>query len=218
MRAPLLVMIASLAPGPALAGPFTASLGLSTQVATARAYDLVDDDDHLPMLRVAGGLRLDAPRGALEADLGFSTGATSAPLHASREAGLWLRGLSLGATYRLALHRRFEPYAKLEAGWDWATLSLDDDALGQRVSRLAATGMLGFQVPVISTEREGVTRDRVVFDLGVGWTVRPGFEFDAIAPEPPERPDPEAIPRAPLGLGTLPMSGAVYRLGFTVKI
>lgn len=192
--------------------PLTVSAGYSSQVVTDRAWDLVDENDHLPMLRLGLGWVLDAPGGKLEVGAGFLTGTTGATLHQARNASLWLRGLELSATWRRPLARFFSPYARLGAGLDWATLSIGpDDALEQRDSAPSATGMLGFTIPIVSTQGDD-WHEWLVFDLGVGYALRSAFDFDQMAPVGDEA----AVAPAPINAGTLPTSGITYRIGFTV--
>lgn len=206
-----------LAPAAAQARPpLTLGLGFAGQVVTGRAWDLVDENDHLPMLRLGAGWAFDAPGGKLEAGAGFLTGSTQASFHQTGQANLWMRGLELSATYRRPLVRFFTPYARLGAGLDWATLSIGN-ALEQTDLSPSASGMLGFTFPFVRTS--GGARgphEWLVLDLGVGYAVRPAFDFDEMLPPGYERGGSDSIDRAPVDMGTISTSGVVYRVGLTV--
>jgi hypothetical protein len=198
--------------------PLTASFGLGAQVVTDRAYDMVDDNDHLAMVHVGAGYGFELARGTLELELGFQGGGTSAPLHAGPDAKLWLRGLELSATYRYPLSRFFEPYARFGAGVDWAALSLNDDALSQRVSVLSGSAMLGFNVPLVGSSTELGRGFRLALDVGLGYSQRQAADFNAVAPEPPDKVSSDAIGRAGINLGKLFLSGITYRVGLTARL
>jgi opacity protein-like surface antigen len=199
--------------------PLTASFGLGAQVVTNRAYDMVDDNDHLAMVHVGAGYGFELAGGTLELELGYQGGSTSAPLHGGSDANLWLRGLELNATYRYPLARYFEPYARLGAGVDWATLSLNDGALNQRVSVLSGSAMLGFNVPLVASKDElGRRRTRLALDVGLGYAQRQAADFNALAPEPPDKVSPDTIGYNGINLGKLFLSGITYRIGLTARL
>jgi hypothetical protein len=194
--------------------PLTASIGYAGQVVTSRSYDMVDNNDHLPALRLSAGYLFAAPRGALELGLGYQTGSTDATLHAAGKAGLWMRGLDLSATYRYRLADLVEPYARLSAGYEWATLSIgDDDGPYQRVSNPVGTAMIGTTFPALAGER----LPRIAVDFGIGYALRPAFNFDALKPSTTP-PSTDAIAQVPLSVGALPASGIVYQIALTLRI
>ncbi|MFN7133704.1 MAG: hypothetical protein ACK4N5_16625 [Myxococcales bacterium] len=201
---------------PPLRLPITATLGLVNQLATHRSYDLVSENDALPMVRIAAGYALDLRASKLDLELGFQSGGSSAVVHNVRDAGLWLRGLDVGATYRHALFKYLHPYARLAAGYDWATLTVGEQL--QRTSRPSLTGMAGLGVPVVMIDRGGEPHALFVLDFGLGYTLRQSFVFDALEPEPPARPAPDAIGRVPLDLGRMQLSGITWRLGLTFRL
>lgn len=198
--------------------PLTASLGVGAQVVTDRAYDMVDDNDHLPMIHVGAGYRFQLAGGGLELELGYQGGSTSAPLHAGADAKLWLRGLELSATYRYPLWRFCEPYARLGLGVDWATLSLDGDALTQRVSVPSGSAMVGFSVPLVTTKAEAGRRALVAIELGLGYALRRAADFNALAPEPPGKVSPDAMGQTGIDMGKLFLSGITYRVGLIARL
>jgi hypothetical protein len=140
-----------------------------------------------PLRPAEAGYGFELARGTLELELGFQGGGTSAPLHAGPDAKLWVRGLELSATYRYPLWRFFEPYARFGAGVDWARLSLNDDALSQRVSVLSGSAMLGFNVPLVASKDELGRRTRVALEVGLGYAQRQAADFNALAPGPPDK-------------------------------
>ena len=224
MRAANLTALLFLLAAPATARatpPLVLTTGFSGQAITDRSWDLVDVDDHLPMAHVAAGWAFDVSGGRLEASLGFLSGSTRATLHDSHEAALMLRSLELGATFRHPFARRFEPYVRLAGGFDWATLSIGSEGtLEQRIARPSATAMLGAAIPLVVTTSSlsGRRHEWLLLDLGVGYTVRPSFDFDALAPAEPDRPAADGIARTPTDLGQLAMSGVAYRLGLTLRL
>jgi len=213
----LAVMLASLtgtSASAALPPPLCASFTFGSQVVTAREWDLVDEDDHLPMTRFAAGYRLPLSEGVLELDLAFQLGSTSATLHELNEASLSLRGLEVGAMWRWPLLRYFQPHARLGLGWDWATLSIG--ALVQRDSSPGATGLIGFSVPFVVNRRGDQLHEWLAFEASLGYAARPSFVFDALAAEASDEPD--AIRRGLANVGELPLSGIVYRFGLTLRL
>jgi hypothetical protein len=221
LRATLLsVLTFAVLPGFAQAAPpLTASAGLAAQVVTNRSFDLVSEDDHLSMGRIAAGYTLEIGDRLLDLEVGYQSGTASATLHETRPATLVFRGLDLGAAYRIPLYRYLEPYARASLGWDFATLSVGPSGtLEQRVSHPSLTALLGLSVPLITVKHREVWHQWLVFDVGMGYSARPSFHFDALAPKKPTRPDPDAVARAPVDLGTLALSGIAYRFTLTLRI
>lgn len=196
--------------------PLTATLGFGSQYATHRSYDLVDDDDVMPTVRAAVGYGFQLPRALLDVELGYQSGGTSASLHGLRESSLWLHGVDVGATYRYSLFKYLQPYAGIAAGYEWATL--EAGALQQRVGSPRVTAMAGLGVPLVLIPRDGQDHALFFVDFGVGYTLRPLFAFDAMKPEPPAKPAPDAIPIAPLDLGRMELSGLTWRLALTFRL
>ena len=122
----------------------------------------------------------------------------------------------MGAAYRYPLARYFVPYARLSVGFDWATLSVGTDALLQRVGHPSVTGLAGFTIPIISVKDQGVLHDWVIFDLGVGYALRPSYAFSALARPEQGSPAVDPIARAPVDLGKLGLSGITYRIGLSL--
>ena len=118
-------------------------------------------------------LPIDHAESLLDVELGFQSGGSSATVHGIRDASIWLRGLDLGATYRYPLLRFLHPYARLAAGYDWATLELGN--VLQRVGQPSVTAMGGIAVPVVQLERDGEKHPLFMLDFGVGYTLRPGM-------------------------------------------
>jgi hypothetical protein len=205
-----LLLAAGLVPSEASADvPLSFRLGYASQVSTARAYDLVDQNDHLPLFRVGAAWAFTVPRGRLEVEAGFLSGGSSAQLHLVSEADLGLTGVELGAAYRLRLGSVVEPYAQALVGYDW--LSLRVGALRQGVGQVSATGLLGVSF-LVSTRTGEDSSPTILFDLGVGYGLRPEARFDALAPEPPDEDVEEPIASTPVSLGAMPLSGVTYRL------
>ncbi|MFL5353160.1 outer membrane beta-barrel protein [Archangium sp.] len=195
--------------------PLTLRLGYAGQVSTAHAYDLVDENDHLPLFRVGAGYSFLLPTGRLEVEGGFLTGGTSAPLHQVTTARLGLVGVEAGAAYRVRVGTSFEPYAQVLVGHDWLKLELA--ALNQRTGQLSATALLGVSL-LIPTRQGDAASSAFVVDLGVGYGFRPDARFDALAPTPPENAEEEPIRSAPLPVGSLPLSGVTYRLQVGLRL
>lgn len=217
MKRTLLVW-ALLGAAPALAElpHLSAGLGYAAQLNSARSYDLVDVDDLLAMYRVAAAASFDLPVGFLDVEVGFQSGAAQEAVHSTLSTRLWLRGLDAGVRYRYPLFRHLQPYLHVAGGWDWVTLSvLSSSGLTQTVSNFAGTATLGVQVPVRLGSGAGRLPE-LVFDAGLGYALRPGYGFHALTPAPPATPT-DLVARAPVDLGTLPMSGLTYRLLVSVR-
>jgi len=216
LAASLLFAIPALADRP----PLTVSMGVVDQVITERAFDLVSSRDHLPLFRVSAGYGLNVLAGRLDVDLAFRTGSTSATAYQAGTTGLSLVGAELAFAYRYPLARFFEPYLRLGVGYDWATLRVDGTGqkLAQTTGSLVGSGMLGFAFPLVVTNRDGLRHTWLVVDLGAGYAVRPGFEFDRMLPASSGKEDAGAPQQTPVDLGTLPFSGFVWQLGLTLRL
>lgn len=193
--------------------PLRLEIGYGAQVVEAREWDFLDENDHLPQFRLGAGTSFAAGFGAIDAQLAFLSGATEKASYGISPR-LWMRGLELSAQYRLPLHRVLHPYARLGASWDWATLSVADD-VWQTVSAPAGVGRIGVQarIPVAAQTSRPAS---LVFDVGVGYTLRPEFAFDALRRRPAGEAPSDPIGDGALDLGTLPMSGISY--AFTVGV
>ncbi|WP_257450305.1 porin family protein [Archangium lipolyticum] len=195
--------------------PLSFRLGYAGQVSTPRAYDLVDENDHLPLFRVGAAYALPLTGGRLEVEGGFLTGGTSASLHHATEAKLGLTGVELGAAYRASLGSFVEPYAQALIGYDW--LGLRVGQLRQDVGQVSATGLLGVSF-VLPLHRGRAGTPAFLFDVGAGYGFRPRARFDALTPEPPARSDQEPIPSTALQAGSLPLSGVAYRFQVGLRL
>ena len=195
--------------------PVSLRLGYAAQVSTARAYDLVDENDHLPLFRVGAAYAFPVRGGArLEVEGGVLSGGSSASLHLMDTAKLGLVGVEVGAAYRVRLGSYVEPYAQALLGYDWLKLGIGP--LGQRVGQVSATGLLGVSLvfPLHVRNAEGPS---FLIDLGVGYGLRPDARFDALAPEPDEDAE-EPVPSQPLRAGDLPLRGVAYRLQVGLRL
>ncbi len=213
-----LLLVSGLLPSEASARPpLSLRLGYAAQVNTDRAYDLVDEDDHLPLFRVGAGYHLPVPAGRLELEAGLLTGGSSASLYNQGTAGLGLVGVELGAAYRLPLGTHFEPHVQLFVGYDWLTLKLEP--FKQRVGRPSATGLLGMTF-LIPTQPRTPGGTAFFVDVQVGYAFRPVADFDALEAESPEPPEGEdvSVPQSSLRLGSLPLSGVAYRLQLGLRL
>lgn len=196
--------------------PLSLRLGYASQVSTARAYDLVDENDHLPLFRVGAAYAFPMQQGArLEVEAGFLAGGSSASLHQVDTARLGLVGVELGAAYRLRLGTYVEPYAQALVGYDW--LSLEVGPLGQRLGQVSATALLGVAL-VFPLNPYSAKGPSFLFDLGVGYGFRPDARFDALAPEPPGKDVEEPVPSQSLRVGDLPLAGVAYRLQVGLRL
>lgn len=192
--------------------PFHGALGVSSQIFSARGYDLVDIDDAFISFRLAGGTTFELGRWALDVEGAFSTGGVTGVAHAQIPTSFTLNGLELSATARWPVLTWLAPYLRVGAGYDWATLTLfNTTRLTQTVGNIAGHAGLGVQLSARLTKAES----RGVFllgDLGVGGVLRPGYDFNAMAPEPIVGPQQDPLgPRGAVNVGTLPLSGLTLR-------
>jgi hypothetical protein len=195
--------------------PVSLRLGYAGQVSTPRAYDLVDENDHLPMFRLGAAYAFLLRSGRLELEGGFLTGGSSASLHGLTEAKLGLVGVELGAAYRVRLGSYFEPYVQALVGYDG--LNLQVGVLKQDVGQVSATGLLGLSL-VFPVQPNIAGSPAFLVDLGVGYGFRPEARFDALAPEPPDEDAEAPVPSLPLRVGDLPLSGVAYRLQVGLRL
>ncbi len=211
-------LAALLAASPAAAlPPLSASFGYSADVVSTRSFDFVSETDHLPRPVASVGYRLELQRGAVDVELAFSGGGTAAPSHQTMDATLGLVSLEAAVTYRHSLFAHLEPYLRLSGGPGWATLTVQTGgvALHQTVVNPSATALLGASVPFQLGEGSGVA---LVLDAGVGYSVRPGYRFDALRADPPPHPTGDELAAAPLSLGRLDLSGIAFRLGLGLRL
>ncbi|MDX2009027.1 MAG: outer membrane beta-barrel protein [Myxococcaceae bacterium] len=193
--------------------PFHANLGLSTQVFSARGYDLVDLDDHFHSFRFAAGTTFELRAWRLDLEAGVTTGGNDATSHVQLATGLGLVGLDLSATARFPVTAWFHPYVRVGVGYDWATLSVTNPAnrLSQTVGVVSGQAGAGVQFTVRVT-RENQRGVYLFLDLGIGGVLRPGAAFTSVAPPPPVGPQADPIgQRGGVNLGTLPLSGITWR-------
>jgi hypothetical protein len=212
----VLALVAVLSPSEASArAPLSFRLGYAAQVSTARAYDLVDENDHLPLFRLGAAYAFPLQVGRLEVEGGLLTGGTSASLHQLTTARLGLSGVELGAAYRVRLGALAEPYVQALVGCDWLNLRIG--SVRQDVGQLSATGLLGVSLlfPVHRGRPDGPL---FLFDVGVGYGFRPEARFDALSPEPPDEDVQEPIPEGPLRLGSIPLAGMAYRFQIGLRL
>ncbi|HZH79051.1 MAG TPA: outer membrane beta-barrel protein [Archangium sp.] len=216
VRAALLLAVVLASPAEASARPpLSLRLGYASQVSTARAYDLVDENDHLPLFRVGASYAFPLKRARLEVEGGFLTGGSSASLHQVATAKLGLVGVEVGAAYRLRLGTYVEPYVQALVGYD--RLRLEIGPLGQRVGQVSATALLGVSL-VFPLNPYSATAPSFLIDLGVGYGLRPDARFDALAPEPPGEDEKEPVPSQSLRAGDLPLAGVAYRLQVGLRL
>jgi|APLak6261679142_1056127.scaffolds.fasta_scaffold00031_57 hypothetical protein len=212
MRALLLASLLTSTFAAAGLPPLSVDLGYSTQVFTARGFDLVNVNDNLHQFRVGAGTGFALPLGALDLELALATGGTRGTTHGVVPVDFSMLGLQLAASWRVPVTTWFHPYAQLGGGYDWVTLTLfDERRLTQTVGRFSGTGLLGVQLAV----RLGPARqDRLpvlFFDLGLGATLRQAPSFDAMGPQAPTKPPPDAIATSTVNLGSVPLSGFTAR-------
>lgn len=191
----------------------SASAGYSTQVFVARGYDLVGIDDNLHQGRVAVGTGFNLPFGALDLEVGFATGGTNSVSHTSVPVQFVLKGLQLGALYRVAVRSWFQPYAQVIGGFDWATLTLVNEMrLTQTVSSFSGTGLLGVQFAVRMGSPKAERVPWMIFDLGAGAVLRQVSRFDAMAPEAPKPAPTDPLAVGSVNVGSVPLSGFTGRV------
>lgn len=189
------------------------SVGYSTQVFTARGYDLIGVDDNLHQGRLAVGTGFNLPFGALDLEVSFATGGTKSVTHGSIPVDFALKGLQLGVTFRVPVRSWFQPYAQAMGGYDWATLTfVNPSRLTQTVGSVSGTGLAGVQFAV---RMGGVKDGRVpwlIFDLGAGAVLRQASRFDAMTPEPVTPAPSDQLAQGSVNLGSVPLSGFTARL------
>jgi hypothetical protein len=195
--------------------PIRAEVGYAAQVVTNRSWDFVDDDDHLPMWRLAAGTTFDLDVGIVDAQLAYLTGATSTPSQGLQPT-LWMRGFELSGQYRWPLWKALQPYARVGVTWDWATLNFGSPNITQTSAVPGGLARLGAQtrIPVSARDRPA----HLIFDVGVGYALRPAFNFDAMLPAEPANPPDDPIREAPLNMGRLSMSGISYAVTVALEI
>ena len=217
MRTMLLVVVLA-APAWAQRPELSASLGFASETLGSSQYDLVAKDDALPMYRVGAGVGFKLPVGSLDAELTWRSGSSGATAHQSVSSELRVRGLEVGAAYRYPWLKHLQPYVRLGAGWDWASLSLlDVGCLTQTVSHPSGSLLAGVQVP-FRLGSGAAWAPEVSIDLGLGGVLRPAYAFGAMAPTPPSGRVEDPIARGTVNLGAMPMSGFTWRLGLTVRL
>lgn len=196
----------------------SASAGYSTQVFTARGYDLIGFDDNLHQGRVAVGAGFSLPFGALDLEVAFSTGGTASTSHSTIPVQFVLKGLQLGLAYRVAVRSWFQPYAQIAGGYDWATLTLANESrLTQTVGSVSAGGLLGVQFGVRMGSPKASRVPWLIFDLGAGAVLRPQTRFDAMAPQPVKPAPTDPIVVGTVNVGSVPLSGFTARLLIGVR-
>ncbi|MBL8917315.1 MAG: hypothetical protein JNJ54_00520 [Myxococcaceae bacterium] len=198
--------------------PLHATVGLSSQLFSARGYDLLDGDDIFLSFRLAGGTTFELRRFSIDVEGAFSTGGVDGIAHAQVNSGLTLLGFEVSGTARWKLLTWLEPYVRVGVGADWATLTLfNTTRLTQTVGNVAGHAGLGVQVSARLTkpEQRGVF---LVADLGAGGVLRPAYDFDAMAPAPVVGPQADPIGgRNAVNVGALPLSGITIRANVGVR-
>ncbi len=198
--------------------PVSLSLGYSAQVFTGRSYDLVSGNDTLASVRLGAGYSFLLPRGALDVEASFTAGGAGDTVHNNIAASIDLKGLEAGLSYRYPLFAHLQPYLHLGAGVDWATLTLfDATRLAQTVAVGSGNAMLGAQIPFKLGPNDS-RAPTMLMDLGVGYVLRAGAGFHAMAPGPADKPVEDPIAHASTNLGTLPLSGIQYRVLMTFRL
>jgi hypothetical protein len=189
------------------------STGYSTQVFTARGYDLIGTDDNLHQGRVALGTGFTLPFGALDLEVAFAAGGTKSVTHQSIPVDYALRGLQLGVAYRIPVTAWFQPYAQVLGGYDWATLTLaSTERLTQTSGSFSGSGLLGVQFAVRMGGPKEPRVPQLIFDLGAGAVLRQESKFDAMSPEQPKPAPADPLAVSSVNLGTVPLSGFTMRL------
>ena len=198
--------------------PVSFSLGYSAQVFSARSFDLVSSNDTFQSVRVGLGYSFRLPRGAIDLEAAFATGGTEESTHANVPVYFELKGIEASVGYRYPLFAHLEPYLRVGAGWDWATLTLQDATrLTQTVSNVSGAAMLGAQIPFKLGPNDS-RAPSMLMDLGLGYTLRPGAGFHAMEPKRLVNPGEDPIAHGTTNLGTLPLSGIQYRVLMTIRL
>lgn len=214
----LLLALVGLAAGPALAlPPLGATVGYAADVVSRRSFDFVAAEDHLPKFAVSAGTRFALERGNVDLDLAFQTGGVGTSSHQWLKTDLGLVTLEVAVTYRYPWLRHLEPYARVSAGPGWATLTAvtSGGAVHQTLPGLTATGLVGLSFP-FAFSAQGTTA--LVLDFGVGYSLRPVYNFNSLQREPPLHPTGDEVPDVPLALGKLDLSGIAYRFGVGMRL
>jgi hypothetical protein len=214
----LLLATVALFAAPALAlPPLGATVGYAADVVSRRSYDFVAAEDHLPKFAVSAGTRFALERGTLDLDLAFTTGGAGATSHTTLNTELGLITLEAAATFRYAWLRHLEPYARVSAGPGWATLTAytAGGPVYQTLPNLSATGLVGLSFPFALTAQGTAT---LVLDFGVGYSLRPVYNFNSLQREPLKHPTGDELPDVPLALGRLDLSGIAYRFGVGMRL
>lgn len=193
------------------------SVGAQTQVVTGRDFDLVGNDDHFMRLRLGAAYALHPPVGRLDLEAAYVDGLKSSTLHQAMKAQLGLRGFEVGALYRYPLHRHLEPYARLGTGYDWGVLVVGEGRLEETVANPFGSALFGAQLPMQLADR-GTKDPSVVFDLGVGYTLRPEYAFHRLTPKTASPLPPDSVPNQAVDFGSLGLSGITYRLQLALRI
>ena len=217
MKRLFLALAVGLVAAPALAlPPLGATIGYSADVVSHRSYDFVAAIDDLPRFVLTAGTRFHLDHGTVDLDLAFSFGGYSGTAHQTLGTELMLVALEVAGTYRYPWMRHLEPTLRLSAGPSWATLTAytAGGSVHQTVPNLSATGLLGLSVPFLLSRDRGL---ELVFDLGVGYSLRPVFAFDALQRDPPEHPTGDEVRDVPLSLGELNLSGMAYRFSVGLR-
>lgn len=214
-----LVLLAALVSSSAFArGPVSVGVGYAAQVLSDRSFDLVSMNDHLGTFHVAASYELPFEPAALELDLSYFIGGSSAPIHVSYTGDLGLQALEAGAAGRYRLHRFFEPYARLGLGYGWAVLRIGSpERLSQLSGAIQGSALAGFQVP-IALKLGRAERFKLVLDLSAGYTLRPEFGFHELSPPVPWKVPADSLPATGVDLGSLSLSGITYRFGAAFRV
>lgn len=208
----LTVSAPALAEVPALA----ADLGYAATVVPAKALDLVAPQDHLGSFHVGAAATLPVSDAQVDIEAAFNSGGSNTTAHGTVATSLWLRGVEVGARYRYPVRRWLEPYLRLSGAYEWGTLTLLNEAsLTQTVGNPSGTALVGVQLPVALAK--GARAPKLLLDLGVGYTLRPGFRFDALGPAPVKPAPEDPLGRGTVDLGTLPLSGVAYRITVALR-
>ena len=190
-----------------------ADVGVTANVISTRQFDLVSSTDHLALGHVGAAITFEIPYSALDVELAYHGGEVAEQAHSTVKASLAMKGVEVGATWRYPWLRHLHPYAHLGVGVDWATLTLfDTSRLTQTVANPSGTGLVGVQVPFRLARKPAGRAPVLLIDVGVGYTLRPGYAFTTLAPTPgtPQPADP--VPSSTVNVGTMPLSGITYRV------